>query len=302
MKPMDFRRNWNRPPITTQPNVRKPFVCVWAQKVCNRLNRQRCHNCCNGPPQIIQTRPHWCTKMKTTNGKRLRTANIANKCCTRPRHSSNWAWNRTIPLQFWHSIHPNGSIRNWLRFMLGKSCDLAMSVWNIFYSFRMVLQWFSCRSVYDKFTGSGFPCAEQFECKHCCGRRYQANGQNQRNQTSFAEFEGGHPIVRTVRTLCETWRWLLSGKRESASINFFPWNNFILFSQWSDIQAFELDDFDAELEKRINNIYANECCVLVYTVSRTPNSLPFKSTHTFPLSSVLSMNSPEPLVIQKVSC
>lgn len=42
-------------------------------------------------------------------------------------------------------------------------------------------QRFSGRRVHNKFTGSGFPCVGKLKCKYCCGRRYEANGQNQRD-------------------------------------------------------------------------------------------------------------------------
>lgn len=37
--------------------------------------------------------------------------------------------------------------------------------------------------------------------------------------------------------------------------------------QWSEIQEFDLSDVEPELETRLQNINANDCCVLVYTVS-----------------------------------
>lgn len=37
--------------------------------------------------------------------------------------------------------------------------------------------------------------------------------------------------------------------------------------QWSEILEMDISDVEDELEKRIDNIHANDCCVLVYTVS-----------------------------------
>lgn len=53
---------------------------------------------------------------------------------------------------------------------------------------------------------------------------------------------------------------------------YFEWNNEVSHSkqfylQWSEIMEFDVKDVEEELEKRMENIYANDCCVLVYTVS-----------------------------------
>lgn len=39
-------------------------------------------------------------------------------------------------------------------------------------------------------------------------------------------------------------------------------------TQWTEIQEFDVSDQEEELEKRLDNIHANDCCVLVYTVSK----------------------------------
>lgn len=45
-------------------------------------------------------------------------------------------------------------------------------------------------------------------------------------------------------------------------------NSSVFFSspQWSEIQEFDLTDVEDELDRRMENIHSNDCCVLVYTV------------------------------------
>lgn len=49
------------------------------------------------------------------------------------------------------------------------------------------------------------------------------------------------------------------------------------FLQWAEVQAFDVRDLDEELEKRMENIYANDCCVLVYTVRGNWEKKKFKT-------------------------
>lgn len=37
--------------------------------------------------------------------------------------------------------------------------------------------------------------------------------------------------------------------------------------QWSEIEEFELDEYEDELQRRLQNMSVNDCCSLVYTVS-----------------------------------
>lgn len=40
------------------------------------------------------------------------------------------------------------------------------------------------------------------------------------------------------------------------------------YYRWSELQEIDVSDVEGELEKRMSNIYSNDCCVLVYTVSK----------------------------------
>lgn len=77
----------------------------------------------------------------------------------------------------------------------------------------------------------------------------------------------------------------------------------ILSSQWSEIQEFDVSDVEDELEKRLDNVHANDCCVLVYTVSQLTQFLfatDRNKTVYFSILIRLSFDSRERLEIQKV--
>lgn len=60
-------------------------------------------------------------------------------------------------------------------------------------------------------------------------------------------------------------------------------SNFFLlrFQQWSEIQEFDVSDVEEEFEKRMDDIRANDCCVLVYTVIFGPLCPPPKPHKSF---------------------
>lgn len=42
---------------------------------------------------------------------------------------------------------------------------------------------------------------------------------------------------------------------------------FCFHSQWHEVQELDLSDVEDELNKRLDSIYVNDACVLVYTVN-----------------------------------